>query len=168
MIATIVIGALSDRTRSRLGKRNPWIASGGVVLAIAATTMSFTSNFPLLVALWITFQVGLAVVLAPLFAVLPDRVPQPTWGRPPRSSESASWSPRAWAAVIAGALITVPREGLRWLPWLIAVTTVLFVLLAPEPDNRDEPGSTARALLRSFVPPRTVISSWPSSAGSCC
>lgn len=155
MIATIVIGALSDHTRSRLGKRNPWIASGGVVLAIAATTMSFTSNFPLLVALWITFQVGLAVVLAPLFAVLPDRVAPSNLGKASAVVGFGQLVAQSLGSVVAGALITVPREGLRWLPWLITVTTVLFVLLAPEPDNRDEPreAGSARALLRSFMPP---------------
>ena len=155
MIATVVIGALSDRTRSRLGKRNPWIASGGVVLAIAATTMSFTSNFPLLVALWITFQVGLAVVLAPLFAVLPDRVAPSNLGKASAVVGFGQLVAQSLGSVVAGALITVPREGLRWLPWLITVTTVLFVLLAPEPDNRDEPreAGSARALLRSFMPP---------------
>ncbi|WSQ14344.1 MFS transporter [Streptomyces sp. NBC_01231] len=156
MIATIVIGTLSDRTRSRLGKRNPWIASGGVVLAVAATTMSFTSDFLLLVALWITFQVGLAVVLAPLFAVLPDRVAPDNLGKASAVVGFGQLVAQSLGSVVAGALITVPREGLRWLPWLIAVTAMLFVLLAPEPDNRDEPreARSARALLRGFMPPR--------------
>ncbi|WP_405622973.1 hypothetical protein [Streptomyces sp. NBC_00076] len=59
-------------------------------------------------------------------------------------------------SVVAGALITVPREGLRWLPWLIAVTAMLFVLLAPEPDNRDEPreARSARAPARLHAPAR--------------
>ncbi|MEU7749593.1 MFS transporter [Nonomuraea sp. NPDC049158] len=155
MIATIIIGTLSDRTRSRLGKRNPWIASGGVILAIAATAMSFTSNFALLVALWIIFQVGLALVLAPLFAVLPDRVTPGNLGKASALVGFGQLVAQSLGGVVAGALITVPREGLRWLPWLIAASAALFVLLAPEPDNRDEPREprAARALLRSFVPP---------------
>lgn len=155
MIATIVIGTLSDRTRSRMGKRNPWIASGGVILAIAATAMSFTSNFALLVVLWITFQVGLALVLAPLFAVLPDRVAPGNLGKASALVGFGQLVAQSLGGVVAGALITVPREGMRWLPWLIAATAVLFVLLAPEPDNRDEPreARSIRALLRSFVPP---------------
>ncbi|MGW3944038.1 MFS transporter [Streptomyces phaeochromogenes] len=156
MIATIIIGALSDRTRSRLGKRNPWIASGGFILAGASTTMSFTSNFPLLVALWITFQAGLAVVLAPLYAVLPDRVTPGNLGKASAAIGLGQLVAQSLGGIVAGALITVPREGVRWLPWLIAITAVLFVLFAPEPDNRNEPREalSARALLRSFIPPR--------------
>src|SRR4029453_12372993 len=74
MVATIVFGALSDRTRSRFGRRNPWIAAGGGLLRLAATNMSFPGYFAVLVVLWVVFQIGLAVVLAPLFAVLPERV----------------------------------------------------------------------------------------------
>jgi MFS family permease len=156
MIATIVFGTLSDRTRSRFGKRNPWIASGAFLLAIASTIMSLTSSFPLLVVLWMVFQVGLAVVLAPLFAVLPDRVAQHNFGKASALIGAGQLVAQSLGGVVAGSLVTVPREGLRWLPWLIAVVMVVFVLLSPERDNRDEPRDplSVRALLRSFVPPK--------------
>ena len=40
-LADPLIGSLSDRTRSRLGRRRPWIAAGGLVFAIAATALFF-------------------------------------------------------------------------------------------------------------------------------
>jgi MFS family permease len=156
MVATIVFGALSDRSRSRFGRRNPWIASGGVVLGLAATLMSFTSDFVLLVALWIVFQIGLAVVLAPLFAVLPERVSPKNLGKASTLIGLGQLLAQSAGAIVGGAYITMPRDGLRWLPWLIAVAMVVFVLLSPEKDNRDdarEPLSMG-ALLRSFVPPK--------------
>ena len=156
MLATIVIGALSDRTRSRFGKRNPWIASGGLILALAATAMSFTSNFPLLVALWIVFQVGLAVVLAPLSAVLPDRVAPHNFGKASALIGLGTLVAQSFGGVVAGLLIDTPREGLRWLPWLIAIAAIIFVSLARERDNRDEKRErlTPGEILRSFIPPK--------------
>lgn len=156
MVATIVFGTLSDRTRSRFGKRNPWIVSGGFLLAIASTLMSFTSSFPLLVVLWMVFQVGLAVVLAPLFAVLPDRVAQHNLGKASALIGAGQLVAQSLGAVVAGSLVTMPREGLRWLPWLIAVVMMVFATFSPERDNRDEPRTTlsVRELLRSFVPPK--------------
>ena len=156
MVATIVFGTLSDRTRSRFGKRNPWIVSGGFLLAIASTLMSFTSSFPLLVVLWMVFQVGLAVVLAPLFAVLPDRVAQHNLGKASALIGAGQLVAQSLGAVVAGSLVTMPREGLRWLPWLIAVVMVVFATFSPERDNRDEPRTalSVRELLRSFVPPK--------------
>ena len=156
MIATIVFGALSDRARTRFGRRNPWIASGGVLLGLAATTMSFTSDFAVLVFLWVVFQIGLAVVLAPLFAVLPERVSPKNLGKASTLIGLGQLLAQSLGAIVGGAYITVPREGLRWLPWLIAVAMIVFVLLSREKDNRDdarEPLSIG-ALLRSFIPPR--------------
>jgi MFS family permease len=156
MVATIVFGTLSDRTRSRFGRRNPWIATGGVLLGVAATTMSFTSDFGLLVALWVIFQVGLAVVLAPLFAVLPERVSPENFGKASTLIGLGQLLAQSAGAVVGGALVSLPREGLRWLPWLIAAAMVVFVLLSKEQDNRSvarEPLSFT-ALLRSFVPPK--------------
>lgn len=156
MVATIVFGALSDRTRSRFGRRNPWIAAGGVLLGLAATTMSFTGDFAVLVVLWVVFQIGLAVVLAPLFAVLPERVSPHNLGKASTLIGFGQLLAQSAGAVIGGAHITMPRDGLRWLPWLIAVTMIVFVTLAPEKDNREaarEPLSFG-AMLRSFVPPK--------------
>jgi MFS family permease len=156
MIATIAFGTMSDRTRSRFGKRNPWIVTGSFLVAIAATAMSFTSSFPLLVALWMALQVGLAVVLAPLFAVLPDRVAQRHFGKASAMIGAGQLVAQSLGAVIAGSLVAAPREGLRWLPWLITVVMIVFVLLSRESDNRDEPRAalSVRELLRSFMPPR--------------
>lgn len=65
MIATIVFGGLSDRTRTRFGRRNPWIATGGVLLGLRVTMMSFTSDFAVLVVLWVVFQIGLGGLARP-------------------------------------------------------------------------------------------------------
>jgi MFS family permease len=118
--------------------------------------MSLTSSFPLLVGLWMVFQVGLAIVLAPLFAVLPDRVAQHNLGKASALIGAGQLVAQSLAGIVAGSLVTIPREGLRWLPWLIAVAMVVFVLLSPERDNRDEPRTplSVRTLLRSFVPPK--------------
>ncbi|MEW2290904.1 MFS transporter [Streptomyces sp. NPDC047841] len=115
MVATIVIGCLSDRTRSRFGKRNPWIFSGGFPLALAATAMSFTSNFALLVSLWIVFRVGLAVVLAPLFAVLPDRFAPKNLGKTSTLISLGQLVAQSLGSVAAGALISdnAARPGSR-------------------------------------------------------
>jgi len=40
-LADPLIGSLSDRTRSRFGRRRPWIATGGLVFGIAAIALFF-------------------------------------------------------------------------------------------------------------------------------
>src|SRR5687767_8095492 len=36
-----LIGALSDRTRSRFGRRRPWIAAGGLIFGLSALFLFF-------------------------------------------------------------------------------------------------------------------------------
>ena len=75
MVSAPIAGTLSDRTRTRIGGRAPWMI-GGLVVAIAATVfMAFsTSTVPLIVG-FVAMQVGTSFVAAPLIAHVPDRVP---------------------------------------------------------------------------------------------
>lgn len=66
-----VVGALSDRTQSRFGRRRPWIASGGVLFAGGAALLFFPPSSPdvgwLTVAL-AAYYAGLALLSTPLLA----------------------------------------------------------------------------------------------------
>ena len=64
VITDPIVGYLSDRTRSRWGRRVPWIASGALILAVSIVAMfavpegmSWQAN-----ALWVTLFFGLASV----------------------------------------------------------------------------------------------------------
>lgn len=66
-----LIGSLSDRTRTRFGRRRPWIAGGGV-LFILGTGMLFFPPARIPVA-WLTtailfYFVGTSAIVTPLFA----------------------------------------------------------------------------------------------------
>lgn len=73
--SNVVAGWLSDRTRSRLGRRRPWMLVGlaGVVLAYALISRAADGA-----ALWVgvvLFQLTFNCLFAALLAILPDRVP---------------------------------------------------------------------------------------------
>lgn len=66
-----VVGALSDRTQSRYGRRRPWIAGGGVLFAGGAALLFFPPESP--GAGWLTvalagYYSGLALLSTPLLA----------------------------------------------------------------------------------------------------
>ncbi|MFI9551820.1 MFS transporter [Nonomuraea endophytica] len=70
-----VFGHLSDRTRSRYGRRRPWIMAGlagGVPAAVVMATATGTAQ--LLVG-WLLAQASYNAALAALSAVIADRVP---------------------------------------------------------------------------------------------
>jgi MFS family permease len=75
IIVNLLAGALSDRTRGRLGRRIPWILIGvaGGIPALAIT--GFAPNLIVVGIGWVLAQVFLNMVLAALQALLPDQVP---------------------------------------------------------------------------------------------
>jgi glycoside/pentoside/hexuronide:cation symporter, GPH family len=70
-LADPLVGSLSDRTRSRFGRRRPWIVAGGVVYVLAALLLFFPPDpFPplLLGAGLFTFYLGLSMIQIPYYA----------------------------------------------------------------------------------------------------
>ncbi|WP_120493799.1 MFS transporter [Microbacterium phyllosphaerae] len=76
-LAAPIIGVLSDRTRSRFGRRAPWIIFGAVTAAIGLLVMPFVPTLALLVVVWILASVCFnGFARAPLETTLADRIPE--------------------------------------------------------------------------------------------
>ncbi|MFC0429300.1 MFS transporter [Kutzneria buriramensis] len=75
LIANPVIGALSDRTCSRWGRRHPWTLAGSVLGAVGLVVLAVAPNVVIMVIGWSLVQAGLNGMLASLTSALPDRVP---------------------------------------------------------------------------------------------
>ncbi|WP_265522740.1 MFS transporter [Oerskovia flava] len=69
-----LIGAWSDRTRSRWGPRAPWIVAGGLVGGLAVVLMPGVTTLLALAGLWIVAQVALNAVDGGAAAVIADDV----------------------------------------------------------------------------------------------
>ncbi|HMO10495.1 MAG TPA: hypothetical protein PKB06_03085 [Actinotalea sp.] len=75
MIAAVVFGNLSDRTRTRLGKRGPWIIAGATTGAAAMYLLSTADSVRTLILWWAVYQAAQNAIGAVLIASIPDRVP---------------------------------------------------------------------------------------------
>lgn len=75
IFANLLTGALSDRTRSRLGRRRPWIIGGALGGIVALGIVGFAPNLLVVGIGWGLAQLTLNMVLAALQALLPDQVP---------------------------------------------------------------------------------------------
>jgi MFS family permease len=74
VIAGPLAGALSDRTRSRWGRRRPWTI-GGSLLTAASLLLTGSVAEPVAVgAAWIGVSIGVAVVSASLTAMIADQI----------------------------------------------------------------------------------------------
>lgn len=80
LIATPTAGLISDRTRSRYGRRAPAILLGALVSALALVVMGFAPHYWLLVTCWVVFQTAIAFAVNATQAVAPDQVPTRQYG----------------------------------------------------------------------------------------
>ena len=76
LLSGYVWGAFSDRTRSRFGKRTPWIFAGSIVAGIGLYLLGTFGNVPSLTACYMLNNLGQGAIQTPIFAILADRVPK--------------------------------------------------------------------------------------------
>jgi MFS family permease len=70
-----IAGFLSDRTRSRLGRRNIWVLLGGIATALLLLFIGQAGSIPLLLVFWCVIQLTTNASSAALSAVIPERFP---------------------------------------------------------------------------------------------
>lgn len=156
-LANVAAGAISDRTRSRFGRRRPWIVIGALATAASyALILKATTPLALVVAL-VVWQCAFNLMFSPLAALFADRVPVARRGvmsaivgmAYPMATAVGSaimgWGPQGEAArfaVLAAVVIasTVPFA-------LLAREPVGSVALPPAPVRR---GISVRTFLAPF------------------
>jgi MFS family permease len=75
LISNPVFGALSDRTRSRFGRRKPYLVGGAVGGFAALCLIGFAASVPAVLLGWCCAQLAYNAVLAALVAIIADRIP---------------------------------------------------------------------------------------------
>jgi MFS family permease len=70
-----LFGRLSDRTRSRLGMRRPWIVGGALVASLGMLVIASASSVGMVLLGYCVTVAGLYAALAGLIALIPDQVP---------------------------------------------------------------------------------------------
>jgi MFS family permease len=137
MIGIPLGGALSDRTRSRFGRRTMWIVGTSIVSGVLMVAMGFTGNLVLLGALYTVLWLTANMYQGALLAVLPDRVPV---------------ARRGWASALIGLAtplgvlvgVNVAGQvgqvaGYVIIAVILVVTALAFVLFAREGSSADMP-----------------------------
>ncbi|MGW6795236.1 MFS transporter [Streptomyces chartreusis] len=128
-------GALSDRTRSRYGRRAPWIVVLSGISGVLMIAMAVSPNLLMLGIVYTVLWLVLNMYLGPLFAILPDRVPEDRRGF--ASSIVALGTP---LGVFVGVQIA-SRTGAFWgyavLAIVLFVSSLILVLSVREASTLD-------------------------------
>lgn len=152
LVSNPLAGRFSDRTRSRIGMRKPWIFGGSAVGYVGIVIIAFAPNVGVLLLGWAITQVGLNFALAALIAMLPDQIP------PERRGRTASFI--SLAQNIGGVLATFfvqlfPAGLVQYLvPSLIGLVLMLAIVIPVKDRVLTAPVQAKfglKALLGSFV-----------------
>ncbi|MFI9776791.1 MFS transporter [Streptomyces sp. NPDC051956] len=152
MLTQPLAGALSDRTRSRYGRRGPWIVGGALIGGLALLGMAAANTLVQIGIAWVMVQIAYNFVQGPLTAIMPDRVP-----RAVRGTFSAVIGFSAMLGTMGGQIVATRfadriDTGYVVFAGLALVMLALFVAFNPDRDNRGEPRRpvSIRELARSF------------------
>jgi MFS family permease len=81
MIGPAVLGWLSDRTRSRWGRRRPYLAAGAALTALALLALGAASSLWTMAVAYLFLQISDDVATGPYAAIIPDQVPEERRGK---------------------------------------------------------------------------------------
>jgi len=75
LVSNPVFGALSDSTRSRFGRRRPWLVGGVLCGCASLAVIGLAPTVNIVLWGWCAAQLAFNAVLAAMVAIIPDRVP---------------------------------------------------------------------------------------------
>ena len=112
-----IVGSYSDRTRSPLGRRVPYMLWGVVFVCLGLTGLSFSLTVISLLIIWIFIQANAGIGMAPYLALIGDLVPSNRIGV---ASSLKILSDAAGAVVlvaVCGSLVSLYQgpESVQWL-----------------------------------------------------
>jgi len=145
-------GRLSDATRTRFGKRSPWLVGGAIVGAAAIVAMGFADSAPALIALYLGVVVGINAAGLPLTTTLAERVAPARRGTFSALGAIGQFAGIVGGQALAAALLSSTTIAYVAVAAIAVAVMVVFVVVNPQPDNRDEPAApvSLRRLLSSF------------------
>ncbi|KRL53696.1 MFS transporter [Furfurilactobacillus rossiae] len=137
-ISNMIAGALSDRTKSRFGKRAPWILGGATVFMLSMILASFATNIPYLLIAWMIGQSALNFIVAPMVAWL-DLAPKDG-----RGTASSAYGGLGMAlgnngfTVIGALFLSQYRLGFILFGIFTLIGTLIAVLIVHEPSSTED------------------------------
>ncbi|NJC33686.1 MFS family permease [Sphingomonas jejuensis] len=132
-LANLLFGAASDATRTRFGRRRPWILGGLAATILSLLLIGWAPSPAMLLGAMILYQVSVNAMFAPLLAVLPDMVPDRQKGT------AAAWAGLAlpagyfFTAGVVGVLVDGTATRFTVVCLAVAALVLPFALRLREP-----------------------------------
>lgn len=138
VIGTPIVGIFSDRTRSRFGRRRPWLLFGSILGLVGSAAIALTGDVTSLVIGWCVAYTGYGIASSMLNTHLGDTLPALQRGRVMGILGAITQIAPILGISMAGALVTSPI-GLFLLPAGIAFVGGLFFTLVMKDPKVNTP-----------------------------
>ncbi|NKY58377.1 MFS transporter [Nocardia flavorosea] len=153
LLAGPVVGVISDRVRTRFGRRRPVLVTGAAVGMSALIIVGLAPNIGVLAVGWVLTVLGWSAAMSSITALQADKLPAHQRGTVAGFLGFAQQGAPVLGVVIAG-LLAQHGVLLTVVPGLLGVALLLpLVLFAAETDTRsavfDEPLSV-RTIVRTY------------------
>lgn len=160
LVAQPLVGMLSDNTRSRFGKRTPYILVGAIGGLAFTYGLQVANSVVTVTVFWVLVQICLNVIQAPLQTTVADRVPSERRGIASSLIGVTAIVGGTLGAIIAGRLSNAVGDASFTILGLVVLVVMLaFVLVSPDRSSKGEPRErvTVKDFLSTFwVNPRTA------------
>ncbi len=147
-----IFGALSDRTKSRFGRRAPWLLLSTIAALVLLAALGGMSSLFWLGAAYLLVMITMSAFQAVITAVMPDRVPESRRGLASSIASIALTIGVIYGLNVAPFFVDKPVVAYLLIGALLAVGTLSIVFLTKDPTARQEaPASAAeRQSMRHF------------------
>ena len=133
IFAQPLVGAFSDATRSRFGRRAPWMVGGALLTSGFLLGLPMAQSVLAVAAVWLVVQVGVNALQAAATALVPDRYPASRRGGVSAMIGVGITIGNAVGTIVAGSTATRGVLPYAFLAGLVLVVVGIFVVV-----NRDE------------------------------
>jgi MFS family permease len=137
MLAQPIAGQISDRTRSRFGRRAPWIFLGSLAGGLALVGLAFADSLVGVVIAWTLVQITYNFAQGPLSAVMPDRVPLKRRGTFAALSGIGLMVGALGGQIVASVFLGSIAAGYVTFALLSLVILTLFIVFNPDYSSKE-------------------------------
>ncbi|WP_055426896.1 MFS transporter [Bifidobacterium aesculapii] len=173
LVSNLLFGTLSDRSRSKWGRRTPFILFGGVLGGLTLFLTGMVADPVVITVIYCACMFGLNAMIAPTVAMISDRIPMNVRGTMSAFFGAGQTCGAPIGTLIGSAFILTPFPGFVLAGVLMFLGGLVAVLVMPKESSADflpKDEGKAADVLRSFIPPKfsTAHDFYKAFAGRIC
>ena len=141
-VANLLFGAFSDVTRSKFGKRKPYIIGGTIAVAASLIAIANITSITAIIFVWIVAAAAENAIAAAIYPQISDRV-APHWRGTVSTFYGVGFTiAQQGFALLAAQFLGNVKFGIYFMALTTVVLAIIHVALIKEGSNMNEPKIT--------------------------